>query len=1336
MDNNTYHKLFKRYGKLYKSLVGSGMDENDFKVIEKHNQNVYFDQGKNNIWMEELIPNKKINNIDIENVTTDEFEQYLSDIMHDRYYIRDSNLDKLMHYIKLQYGNIIDIDFLEDFYINMFKGTSFKKYFDPRTEINDDLRKRFNIFYEFDESDPSKVPVKRYYTFVDRPNPCHLIKIMKDEFDRGDPNIDALPINYAFTNVKELGRGKAGTASLFSYYSSKNNNLKLAVKLMGSNQFTLTNNGKYLPLRITYFDKLTNSASVPKSDRNYRFIYPEKFISEILKSYPSYEKYNIFNTTHNRYNNIMLSAASDNFSNQTIIHIILEHILEKFSITNYVKQYDAMLCLNTTDTFTSEYGNSLWEMLKSGTTSVLDYLGKSLKFVDATIDGLNFMEIADAGDLYTHLFNIQKQYFSRVRIMDDLTKYDSSKFRSDFSFNNDVYEDGTMYSTVKIFLDDMITQILRPMSILQHSKYAFIHGDMKTKNIFVKTNDINTDNKKSYIYKIADYDKSSINYNGIRFYNEGNMAVKLLLAFYGPGEYTSNRENIVDESGWYQMKSKLFKSDNKRIMEYDFGNPEHIELILNQSDIDMNSIFYDISLNYFINDTDQTRKTFRSNVDLLYKKGFDMNEFVKFIENRVKYLDPTTKIKLSNNYMNDILALYTILNDMKKRGIEIDVFYDLNGLIAKLSSFVTSLQSIEFEQFWVRYLPVPFYHTIDLYTLFLSLLQSPLVFTYLKYCHNLVLSGKVCDSVFWNSFRQLWISDDDIYTIFGYYEYLYKNPSLDDMASIGFILDPIKKNPISLIKRIKDNYWSTIWGNDVWDSKIKPILDRNDFEKPLLKLSSGSYLTYPQVCLTTDCGDFEMKVHRDGKVFYINKDLVVYNTISIGEQLKILKGDRKDIENSARMKFENTIKQGIIDYIDANLYDDKIDGLRKLFNITDISLDGLKKENQDAIDKETDIMITNRIDEYLKNNICFTRDRLGKICLQQIDYTKLNNILKNSDLDNRIRQIALDITPIELNRLNADIELKANEMRQIEDAFKFDRKIGDLQIQQLTEYFKTAIYWKSLFKYIYLPDIPRNVIETVYNSKYFDELSAETKDIMNKNKELILNISNPNLSVSNNWGENDIKIIIDSIKLITLSSMPKEDSQKIKSLKDKLNNDLQEVAETIGYAKSVDGSFVPIKNISKNVINKALENLKISQLYIDIIKSNSIEIYEPNENEIIQINQSIIDADKNIKLIVNQLESERDKRKQDIQNKKTSTTELLKNKFDRIKNYINTLNANDITKISPYKTSDLINISKTNSYKDAFGNYTNWDFCPITDDKIIAIIKELINNKLIIPNKI
>jgi serine/threonine protein kinase len=58
-------------------------------------------------------------------------------------------------------------------------------------------------------------------------------------------------------------------------------------------------------------------------------------------------------------------------------------------------------------------------------------------------------------------------------------------------------------------LTQIILDVLTPLSILKKPEYGFLHSDLKTKNILVKNNR----------FYVADFDKSSLFYHKIRFYN-------------------------------------------------------------------------------------------------------------------------------------------------------------------------------------------------------------------------------------------------------------------------------------------------------------------------------------------------------------------------------------------------------------------------------------------------------------------------------------------------------------------------------------------------------------------------------------------------------------------------------------------------------------------------------------------------------------------------------------------------------------------------------------------------------------------------------------------------
>jgi len=68
-----------------------------------------------------------------------------------------------------------------------------------------------------------------------------------------------------------------------------------------------------------------------------------------------------------------------------------------------------------------------------------------------------------------------------------------------------IITDGILFS--------LLTHILGALAPLKHPKYNFNHSDLKAKNVFVNKTE------QGFIFKIADYDKSSITWNGFRFYN-------------------------------------------------------------------------------------------------------------------------------------------------------------------------------------------------------------------------------------------------------------------------------------------------------------------------------------------------------------------------------------------------------------------------------------------------------------------------------------------------------------------------------------------------------------------------------------------------------------------------------------------------------------------------------------------------------------------------------------------------------------------------------------------------------------------------------------------------
>lgn len=112
--------------------------------------------------------------------------------------------------------------------------------------------------------------------------------------------------------------------------------------------------------------------------------------------------------------------------------------------------------------------------------------------------GYNIMEIADLKDL------------------------------SEFIENNKI--DGKL-------LLNILYQVLYSLTILKCKKYGFVHADLKCRNVFVKSSD------NGPIFKIADFDKSSIFWKGIRFHTASNLTKTGHVITNYNGYSTSNFNN-------------------------------------------------------------------------------------------------------------------------------------------------------------------------------------------------------------------------------------------------------------------------------------------------------------------------------------------------------------------------------------------------------------------------------------------------------------------------------------------------------------------------------------------------------------------------------------------------------------------------------------------------------------------------------------------------------------------------------------------------------------------------------------------------------------------------
>lgn len=140
-------------------------------------------------------------------------------------------------------------------------------------------------------------------------------------------------------------------------------------------------------------------------------------------------------------------------------------------------------------------------------------------------------------------------------------------------------------------LDNMIYQVLNTLDILE-KKFNYIHGDLKTKNVLVF--------KNGKIAKLADYGKSSITYNGTRFYCRLEKIVKRGVSGLLPtststfGKKYKYNLNTIDTNVAMRHRKEIFylnfdvytfmvsiALEKKIFYNYIVGNSKGLEFFLN-----------------------------------------------------------------------------------------------------------------------------------------------------------------------------------------------------------------------------------------------------------------------------------------------------------------------------------------------------------------------------------------------------------------------------------------------------------------------------------------------------------------------------------------------------------------------------------------------------------------------------------------------------------------------------------------------------------------------------------------------------------------------------------
>lgn len=744
--------------------------------------------------------------------TEQEFHESLVKLMRERNGIRQVALDKLMSLNKVYDGNeedyLLDYDFISYFFNYIYRGSTKKLYYpigidleypetlDVFSEVVD-IQSTFSNAQKHNQAVNSGDGVKitaeqgkeiRHFIFLDKINPCHISQQV-NKFKGKHSNV------LIFNAGKVLGKGAAGKAMLLNYKNTIDKSDKgknyLALKIMDGSIFNLQNGGTHLDVDIVYFHNKNEIIFPHYTQIGKRYALPNKLLDYYNSSWStadkSYKDFNVFKTDDVNYTHCYPAVRSDNFTNQTILSMIINNILSKKNINNYVHQYDAFLCLDVQNTaeINNESSSDVTSFMKnilSGTKIISNYIFESVanKLGTSTenvkLNGVTIMEVANKGDLDGYI-----------------RQKETTVFR-DF-LHNDLSE---QYNDVNDFFNCMMEQILKPLSVLHNAKYAFVHGDMKSKNIFVHETEAG-----EVIYKLADFDKSSITYNGVRFHNDGSLGIRIVRMLAG-----KSLTDLKDPSSWVGRLKNIFKSNN--------------------------SITEELTDDSFLN-----------------------------------YLE-------------------------KDKGD----YYTISGNVVDLSryGFLQVLEKVEIEQMMIRYLPIPYYQTIDIYTLFCSLFFTKLFYRFIKISYdkdddkmkNITYENcaeeynKLNNNKIYFLFKTLFNREDRI-TMMKYFD-IYYEINLLEPVSINVILDPLKKNNIKLLKKYPIKAMNLIFEDfekNINDNEQQIALPKT------IHLSDGQF-GIKHICVNSKPLTFIKKFHRAGHTMYINpeRQISVWNTTGFGEAYK------------------------------------------------------------------------------------------------------------------------------------------------------------------------------------------------------------------------------------------------------------------------------------------------------------------------------------------------------------------------------------------------------------------------------------------------------------------
>jgi hypothetical protein len=191
---------------------------------------------------------------------------------------------------------------------------------------------------------------------------------------------------------------------------------------------------------------------------------------------------------------------------------------------------------------------NLTKFRKRSGSRVVEKLGyivaKGTDFSNQTCMHLIFNEILQDSEQYVYQYDAFYCGSTGYNIMDIASERDFSAFLD----NNNFAGDRAKWPGLAGALDTMMTQLMFPLAVLKSDLFGFVHADLKCRNLF-----LHKGAGGELIFKLGDFDKSSIFWNGVRFYNSSNdylgdhdnhtsdstVPYNMLRLRYPSGEYSS-----------------------------------------------------------------------------------------------------------------------------------------------------------------------------------------------------------------------------------------------------------------------------------------------------------------------------------------------------------------------------------------------------------------------------------------------------------------------------------------------------------------------------------------------------------------------------------------------------------------------------------------------------------------------------------------------------------------------------------------------------------------------------------------------------------------------------